>query len=93
MTEHMGKSKIDPSIVEFKMEMLNTEPGERNLTCAIMQKDPPMLQRIFTSVFECMSPDVDRITHFNEFHSACMAKRAREEEAAYDKEHAAAKKS
>ena len=91
MMGQIGEIKLDPASINFKTEYLNTEEGERNMTCAIKKKDPLLLMKLTKAVFVCMSDKANQITKFNEVHGACMGRKAREEEVAYDKEHAAKK--
>jgi hypothetical protein len=88
---NIGGLKIDPAVLNFKPDMLNTEIGERNLTCTILSKDPDDIMKIYATVTKCMEPAKDAMGKYGLHMSTCMATKAREEEAAYEKEKAAKK--
>lgn len=85
----MSEIKLDPEVVaKFKPEMINTEEGERAMSCFLLEKDPKHLTDAFSSVYACMAPEKEMFATYEAHQSKCMTEKARAEEAAYDKEQA-----
>ena len=84
----MEEIKLDPSVMTFKPELMNTEEGERNMTCALLKKDPDVLMKAYSAIYVCMEPEKETTEKYNSQISTCMSTKARAEEAAYDKEQA-----
>lgn len=90
----MKDLNLDPAELMGSMtkEDFEREEGYRNLTCAIMKKDPTHLMKVYSGVWKCLDPSKENVEKFQTAKRECMSRKARAEEEAFDKEQAAGKK-
>ena len=69
---------IGKHLKDVDLKDIFTEPGERAIVCALPNRQGIM--KTYGEIWECIHPEPEKLSEFNEKLKACMSEKARKEE-------------